>query len=133
MTQKTSNGAVCCPSETGVQAPAAQRTFAPRVDIVETEQALLLYADLPGVGPHDIDLSYEQGELTLRGKLQPRQGAGRAVFSEFDCGDFQRVFQLSDLIDVTRIDAEFKNGVLTVRLPKQEQAKPKQVPIRVQA
>jgi len=105
--------------------------FTPRVDIVETETELLLYADMPGVNPYDIDLRYEQGELKLRGKVQPRETVGNLVFSEFEVGDFYRVFQVQESIDASKIEAEFKNGVLIVHLPKQESVKPKQVPIRV--
>jgi HSP20 family protein len=130
----TQNTAVqCCNGNAATETTPAAKTFAPRVDIVETEGAFVVYADLPGALPYDIDLSYEQGELMLRGKVQARETPGRAIFSEYDVGDFQRVFQVPNTIDATKIDAEYKNGVLTVRLPKQEEAKPKQVPIRVQA
>lgn len=107
--------------------------FTPRVDIVETDRELLIYADMPGALPHDIDLRYEQGELTLRGKVQPRERRGNMLFGEYDVGDFYRVFQVHETIDPARIEAEYKNGVLVVHLPKQEAAKPKQVPIRLQA
>jgi HSP20 family molecular chaperone IbpA len=124
---------------TAVQEPEAPvteavptTTFAPRVDIFEADTAYFVYADLPGALPYDIDLHYEQGELFLRGKVQPRPGGGRVVFREYDVGDFARVFQVHESIDASRIDADYKNGVLTVRLPKVEAAKPKQVPIKVQ-
>jgi HSP20 family protein len=107
--------------------------FAPRVDIVEREADLFLYADMPGALPHDIDLRYENGELVLHGKVPPRQTNGRLVFGEYDVGDFCRVFQVHETIDAAKIEAEFKNGVLKVRLPKQEAAKPKQVAIKVNA
>lgn len=107
--------------------------FAPRVDIVETDADLFLYADMPGALPHDIDLRYEQGELILHGKVPPRQAHGRLVFGEYDVGDFRRVFEVHESIDAGKIEAEFKNGVLTVRLPKQEAVKPKQVAIKVRA
>jgi HSP20 family protein len=92
---------------------------------------LLLYADMPGVTPYDVDLRYEQGELILRGKVTPRVAKGHAIFSEYAVGDFYRVFQVQETIDASRIEAEFKNGVLIVHLPKQESVKPKQVPIKV--
>jgi HSP20 family molecular chaperone IbpA len=104
----------------------------PRVDILETETELLLYADMPGVMPDDVDLRYEQGELILRGKVQPRESQANLIFSEFETADFYRMFQVQESIDASKIEAEFRNGVLTVHLPKQEAAKPKQVPIRVQ-
>jgi HSP20 family protein len=104
----------------------------PRVDILETETELLLFADMPGVTPDDIDLRYEQGELILRGKVQPLERKAHLIFGEFDTADFYRMFQVQESIDASKIEAEFRNGVLTVHLPKQEVAKPKQVPIRVQ-
>lgn len=107
--------------------------FTPRVDIFETDSELYLYADMPGVRPDDIDLRYEQGELRLRGSVQPNEVKGSLLHGEYDVGDFYRVFQVHESIDASKIDAECKNGVLTVHLPKQEAVKSKQVPIRVQA
>jgi HSP20 family protein len=125
--------AVQCCNGNAVTKSAPERTFTPRVDIVENETAVLLYVDMPGVRPADVDLRFEQGELTLKGKVQPREANGQMLFGEFEVGDFQRVFQIPDTIDAGKIDAEFKNGVLIVTLPKQEAAKPKQVPIKVHA
>ena len=125
--------ASCCNGSSVAEVPATEKTFKPRVDIVETDAELLLYADLPGALPYDIDLNYEQGELTLRAKVKPRSSTGRELFSEYEVGDFYRAFKVSDLIDSSKIDAEFKNGVLQVRLPKQQAAQPQRVPIRVQA
>jgi HSP20 family protein len=120
------------------QNPVAEATrngtcFTPRVDIVETDADLFLHADMPGASPENIDLRYEQGELILHGKVQPGAPRGRLVFGEFDVGDFYRVFQVHESIDAAKIEAEFKNGVVTVRLPKVEAVKPKQVPIKVRA
>jgi len=106
------------------------RFFTPRVDIFETEAELLVFADLPGVALQDVDLHYERGELTLRGKVAPAPVRGQPVLEEFETGDFYRAFQIHETIDASRIEAEYKNGVLTVHLPKQEAAKPKQVQIR---
>jgi HSP20 family protein len=126
------------PLKNACQNPVAEATrngtcFTPRVDIVESDADLLLYADMPGVAPSDIDLRYEQGELILHGKVQPTAPNGRLVFGEFEVGDFYRVFQVHESIDSAKIEAEFKNGVVTVRLPKVEAVKPKQVPIKVRA
>jgi len=103
--------------------------YTPRVDIVETDTELLLLADMPGVRSEDVDLRYENGELILRGRGQPRARQGHLVFGEYDVGDFYRVFQVHETIDASKIDAEFKNGVLTVHLPKQEAVKPKQISV----
>jgi HSP20 family protein len=104
--------------------------FTPRVDIFETDAELVMYADMPGVAPKDIDLRYEQGELILQGKITPLARAGHLILSEFEDGDFYRVFQIHESIDSMRIEAECKNGVLTVHLPKAESAKPKQVTVK---
>ena len=104
--------------------------FTPRVDILETDTELLLFADMPGVSPGDIDLRYENGELQLRGKVQPTATKGHLVYGEYQIGDFYRVFQVHETIDAGKIDAEFKNGVLTVHLAKQEKVKPRQVKIQ---
>jgi len=104
--------------------------FTPRVDIVETENELILSADLPGVRPEDVDLRYEQGQLILHGRCQPRRPERGTLLSEYDVGDFYRAFSIHESIDGSKIAAEFKNGVLTVHLPKMEQAKPRQISVR---
>jgi HSP20 family protein len=104
--------------------------FTPRVDIVETDAELTLFADLPGVRPEDVDLRYEQGELALHGRVQPRQPERGSLFSEYDVGDFYRAFEIHESIDASKIGAEFKNGVLTIHLPKAEQARPRQISVR---
>lgn len=106
--------------------------FTPRVDIFETETELVLCADLPGVSPQNIDLRYEQGELILQGKAAPHEHKGQLILGEYEEGDFYRVFQVHESIDSARIEAECKNGVLTVHLPKAEAAKPKQVTVKAE-
>jgi len=104
--------------------------FTPRVDIFETDSELTLLADVPGVAPDDVDLRFERGELILQARVKPRQRPGQALMSEYQEGDFYRVFQIHESIDSTRIAAECKNGELTVHLPKVEAAKPRQVQVR---
>jgi HSP20 family protein len=104
--------------------------FTPRVDIYESDTELVMLADMPGVAPKDIDLRYEQGELILQGKVAPAPRTGHLILGEFEDGDFYRVFQIHESIDSTRIEAECKNGVLAVHLPKAESAKPKQVTVK---
>lgn len=118
------------PNATPHEIPSDGKVFSPRVDIVETAGELLLLADLPGVRPGDIDLRYERGELILHGKIAPSTPPGQPILQEYDSGDFFRVFQIHESVDASKIEAEFKNGVLTVRLAKQESVKPRQVQIR---
>lgn len=119
-------------AKTGANAESTRngKMFAPRVDIFETENELLLYADVPGVAPDSVDLRYERGELTLHGKINVRPSTGQMILGEYDSGDFYRVFQVHEAIDASKIEAEQKNGVLTVHLPKQEAVKPKQIAIK---
>jgi HSP20 family protein len=104
--------------------------FTPRVDIVETDNELLLYADMPGVRPEDVELRYENGELRLRGRLQPRERPGQLAHAEYEEGDFYRTFQIHESIDSSKIEASCKNGVLTLHLPKVAAAKPRQITVR---
>jgi HSP20 family protein len=107
--------------------------FTPRVDISETDKELTLYAEVPGVRPEDVDLHYEKGELTLHGRVRPRQAERRNVLlQEYEEGDFYRAFAIHESIDAGRIEAECKNGVLVVHLPKQEAARPRQIQVRGQ-
>jgi len=104
--------------------------FVPRVDIIETDKQLIVYADLPGVAPENVDLRYERGELVLHGRVTPRPRAGTLLMGEYEVGDFHRAFQVHESIDASKIEAECKNGVLTVYLPKEEAAQPKIVTVK---
>jgi len=133
MAEHTETLTKSAPGHHNVETTRNGNYYTPRVDILETETELLLYADMPGVRPEGIDLRYENGELILRGKVERPQVKGNLIFGEYDVGDFYRVFQVHETINASKIDAEHKNGVLLVHLPKQETAKPKQVAIRTQA
>jgi len=113
-----------------IEATRSSKYFTPRVDIFETDSELVMYADVPGVDPKQIDLRYEQGELILQAKVSPAPRAGHLILAEFEDGDFYRVFQIHESIDSSGIDAECKNGVLIVHLPKAQAAKPKQVKVK---
>ena len=104
--------------------------YQPRVDIFETDQELTMYADLPGVRAEDVDLRFERGELILQGRVQRPERPGQALLTEYQEGDFFRVFQIHESIDTTRITAECKHGVLTVHMPKVEEVKPRQVMVK---
>jgi HSP20 family protein len=104
--------------------------FQPRVDILENDKELVLYADMPGVRPEDVDLHYERGELVLHGRFQPPQRQGQALVREYAEGDYFRVFQIHESIDSSKIEATCKNGVLIIHLPKVEAACPRQISVR---
>jgi HSP20 family protein len=105
-------------------------TFVPRVDIYENDRELVLCADVPGVRPEDIDLRYERGELLLHGRVRARQRPGQFLLTEYEEGDFYRSFSISESIDALKIEAECKNGVLTVHLPKVAAARPRPIQVR---
>jgi HSP20 family protein len=104
--------------------------FTPRVDIVETDGELTLYAEVPGVRPEDVDLRYEKGELFLHGRVLPRQQKQTMLLQEYEDGDFYRAFTINESIDAERISAECKNGILIVHLPKVEAVRPRQIKVR---
>jgi HSP20 family protein len=106
--------------------------FTPRVDICETDTELLLYADMPGVRPDDVDLRYERGELHLTGKVTPRERPGRFLYGEYEEGDYFRSFTIHESIDSEKIEAGCKNGVVTVRLPKVAKVQPRQIKVRAE-
>jgi HSP20 family protein len=112
--------------------PAA-RPWAPAVDIFETENELLLKADLPGVEMKDIDIQVENGTLTLRGERKYENETKEGGFHRIErsYGSFARLFTLPDTVNFEDVKADFKNGVLTVKLPKKEVAKPRTIKIEV--
>ena len=105
--------------------------FAPLVDIVETGEEFVFQADLPGVKAGDVDVSYDNGVLTIEGRVHPRQPEGQSyVWREYGVGHFYRSFSLSTPVNVDGIKAELKNGELTLYVPKSESAKPKRIKIQ---
>ena len=115
--------------------PHSNRPWSPAVDIFETENELVLKADLPDVEQKDIDVRVENQTLTIAGERkfvseEPGKGYHRI---ERSYGNFSRSFAIPQTFDTEKIAAAFKNGVLTVTLAKKEAAKPKQVKIEVLA
>jgi HSP20 family protein len=113
----------------------ANRPWAPPVDIMETENEVVLKADLPDVKLEDIDIRLENGTLTLKGERKFEKAENGKGYHRIErgYGAFARVFTLPDTLDGERVRAEYKNGVLTVTLPKKEVAKPKTVKVEVTA
>ena len=108
------------------------RFFRPNVDIVEKADELLLLADVPGADGDAIDIKFEDGELTLHAKVEPRQSSDQPyLYQDYGVGDFYRTFQISEMIDASKISAEFGNGVLTLHLPKAESVKPRKIEVAV--
>ena len=110
-------------------------TWAPAVDIQETENELVLKADLPGIEEKDIDVRIENNTLTIRGerKFEKQVNEDNYLRVERSYGSFSRSFSLPNTINTEAISAEYKNGVLTVQMPKRPESKPKQVKVNVEA
>lgn len=109
-------------------------SWAPAVDIVETEDAVLLRADLPGVDPKKVDIQVHDNVLTLRGERKFESEAREDNYHrvERSYGSFTRSFTLPRTVDATRVEATYKLGVLEVRIPKRPEAKPRQIKVTVQ-
>ncbi len=111
-------------------ADAPRLLFNPPIDIYETEDGLVLYADLPGVTPEGLDLQVQNNRLTLFGRVQLRELADSVMLhQEYQEGDFLRSFILSDEVDHDRIQAKLSNGVLRVDLPRAPRAKPRRIEV----
>lgn len=113
--------------------PSTSRPWNPSVDIFETENELILHADLPGVKMDDIDIQMENGTLALKGERKFEQNESHKGFHRIErsYGSFVRYFSLPDTVDTEHVRAEFSQGVLTITLPKKEVAKPKSIKVQV--
>jgi len=113
--------------------PRTGRPWSPAVDIIETEDALTLKADLPDVKTEDVDIRVENGTLTLRGsrKFEKDEKVKGYHRIERSYGDFVRSFALPPSVENDKVSAEYKNGVLTITLPKKEAAKPRQIKVAI--
>ncbi len=107
--------------------------WAPAVDVMETDDEFQIRAELPGVEKKDVKLSVENGVLLISGhREQEKEEKGKRYHKiERAYGNFARSFTVPETVDAEKVTAEFKNGVLTVRLPKSEKARPKSIEVKV--
>lgn len=117
-----------------VSSPAEQTqpgvVFSPHVDIFETDQQITLLADLPGVAPENLTIDLRDNILTLSADVTPFESEQETeLFVEYRTGRFYRQFTLSDVIDQKRIEANLKDGVLRLALPKVEKATPRTITV----
>jgi HSP20 family protein len=112
--------------------PVTTRPWAPPVDILENDNELVLKADVPDVELKDINIEIEHGTLTLKGERKFEKSDQDTGYHRIErsYGQFVRCFSIPDTVDTEKVKAEYKNGVLSVTLPKKEVAKPR--PIKVQ-
>src|SRR6202521_845379 len=109
--------------------------WAPSVDIYETEHELVVKADLPEIDPKDLDIRVENNILTIRGerKFAKKVNEENYLRVERAYGSFSRSFSLANTVNAEAIKADYQNGVLTLTIPKREEAKPKQIKVNVGA
>jgi len=122
--------------------PAAQAELAPQVhgwtpavDVIETEQDIVLKADLPGVPQEQIEVKFENGTLSIKGERKFSSDVKQPGFRRIErgYGAFARHYTLPDTLDLEHVKADYKNGELTITLPKKEAAKSRTIPVVISA
>jgi len=103
----------------------------PAVDIYENDNEILLHADMPGVVKENISVDIDNGKLSISG-VRKLETEGAATYEEFSDVEYVRSFSIPQTIDVEKVEAELKNGVLKLHLPKSEAAKPRQIEIKTE-
>jgi len=110
-----------------------RKVYVPKVDIIETGDAMVMYADIPGADEKTVDVTLEKSVLTIRGTIAPQEFEGRSIaYAEYDVGDYERSFTVSDEVDRDRIEAVVKNGVLKLVLRKIPQIEAKKITVRTE-
>lgn len=104
-------------------------TYSPNVDICDAGSKVMLIADLPGAVPEDIDISYEDGVLTLHAPVALRDLPGKPLAQEYGIGDYRRSFRLGEGFDPSGITAEAKHGVLTIHVPRLAAVRPRKIAV----
>jgi len=116
----------------GQEKTRAGRYFRPDVDIYETDDGLHLRADMPGVKDQDVEVTLENGVLTIEGKVWVDAYKGLSpLYTEYNVGNYFRQFELNEALDESKISAKMKDGVLELELPKAEAAKPRRIEVKI--
>ena len=113
----------------------AESTLAvvPAIDLQETDDAFVISAELPGMDKKDISIGFDNNQLTISGEKKSEKNLEEENFHrvERSYGKFQRSFELPGYVERDKIEAEYKNGILTITVPKAEEAKPKQIEVKI--
>ncbi len=118
-------------AETGAERTRDRLAFVPRADVYETDEEIVVVADMPGVSADSVDITLEDNVLTINGYVEPEAPEGyNLVYAEYRVGDYLRAFRLSDQIDRDGIEATVKDGVLRLRLPKVMEARTRKIEVR---
>jgi HSP20 family molecular chaperone IbpA len=109
----------------------SRRSFVPRSDIYETENEIIVLADVPGANEKTVDITLEKNVLSITAYVEPAvPNEFEVAYAEYEEGDYQRSFRLSDEIDRNKIEAMVSNGVLRLRLPKSQEATTKKIEVK---
>lgn len=115
-----------------VTLPTSNETIPPAVDIIETDKEFIIVADMPGAEPETVEVSCDNGELTIFGAVADEEDNDEEVTClccQCEPGDYARNFQIGESIDADGITADFVDGVLTVKLPKRAEVQPKKIAV----
>ncbi len=119
------------PEAQGLEQTRPRPVYRPLADIYETDQGITLTLEMPGVAADGVEVTLEKRVLTIRGRAGiQRPDTYRQIYSEYGEGDYERSFTLSQDIDAGKINAVCRHGVLTLELPKAEEAQPRQISVR---
>lgn len=109
----------------------ARRCFVPKADIYETDNEIIVLADIPGADEKKVDITLEKNILSISATIEPVRSSGfDLTYAEYEEGDFQRSFRLSDEIDREKIEASVRDGVLRLRLPKAQGAAARKITVK---
>jgi len=132
MTSQTSE---LSPASSGQMQEAAagrpRETYSPRADIYETGESIVVLADMPGVAQDSVDITLDKNVLTIQGHVAPTDRSGfRLAYGEYEDGDYERSFALSEGVDRNAIEATVRDGVLKLVLPKATEAASRKIPVK---
>lgn len=117
--------------DSDVERTRTAEVYVPQVDIRESEKAITLFVDMPGVAEEGIDITIEKNVLTIKGSVPKAEVVGHSLaYSEYGVGDYERTFKVSNEIDREGVEAVLKNGVLKVVLPKAKHALAHKISVR---
>ena len=125
----TSNTQATPNAQNGYAQPTTAMSARLPLDAQATEDAFIFTAYLPGVRPENVEITFEKDELTIKGQFPGKDEANHYIKSELFHGSFARTLTFSSVVNADAIEASFENGVLTLRVPKAEEAKPKKIAI----
>ncbi len=109
---------------------SSEKYTKPAVNIIETEEGLTLTADIPGASKDTLDVNVEKGILTISAPVS-KSMPGNPIYTEFELASYYRQFSIPESLDHEKAKADFANGILTLRVPKTEAAKPRKIEIKV--